>query len=42
MYYEWDAAKARRIFLIKFAIAWFAAIALAIVPLWVLVEAATV
>lgn len=32
MYYEWNEAKARRLYLIKFASVWLAAISLAFFP----------
>ncbi|RWX31792.1 hypothetical protein EHI47_12055 [Rhizobium leguminosarum] len=35
--YEWDEAKARKQYLIKFACAWLAAIALGALPVWGLV-----
>lgn len=41
MYYEWNEAKARRQYLIKFATVWLAAIALAFLPVWWLVQETT-
>lgn len=41
MYYEWDEAKARRQYLIKFASVWLGAIALAFLPVWWLVQETT-
>lgn len=41
MYYEWNEAKARRLYLIKFASAWLAAISLAFLPVWWLVQETT-
>jgi hypothetical protein len=38
-YYEWDAAKARRDYFIKFAVAWLAAIVVASVPVWIALKA---
>lgn len=35
MYYELDAAKARRVFVAKFTMAWLAAIAVTAVPIWI-------
>jgi len=37
MYYEWDEARARKRYLIKFASAWLVAIAMGILPVWWLV-----
>jgi len=41
MYYEWNEAKARRLYLIKFASVWLAAISLAFLPVWWLVQETT-
>jgi hypothetical protein len=35
MYYEWDAAKARRMYLIKFAAVWLAAIVIVAIPVFI-------
>ena len=42
MAYEWDAAKARRVYLAKFAIAWLAAVIVASVPIWIAIKAGAV
>jgi hypothetical protein len=41
VYYGWDETKERRQYLIKFASVWLAAIALAFVPVWWLVQETT-
>lgn len=39
MYYEWDSAKARRNYLMKFAAVWLAAIVVAGIPVFIAMEA---
>lgn len=39
MYYEWDAARARRMYLIKFAAVWLAAIVMAAIPVLIALKA---
>ena len=34
MYYEWDPVRARRMFMLKFAVAWLAAIVVSAAPIW--------
>ncbi len=41
MSYEWDPIKARRIHLIKFAVAWLLAILFSALPIWWLVQEAS-
>lgn len=41
MYCEWDEVKERRHYLIKFTSVWLAAIALAFLPVWWLVQETT-
>jgi|GEM_PF-1375947 len=39
MYYEWDPAKARRMYLMKFAGVWLAAIVVAGIPVFIALKA---
>lgn len=41
MFYEWDERKANRQFLVKFAAVWLCAIAMAMLPVWWLVQETT-
>lgn len=41
MAYEWDVRKARRAYLVKFAIAWIAAIVVISFPIMIVVNAIT-
>lgn len=39
MYYELDPIRARRMFMLKFAVAWMAAIVISAVPVWIAYKA---
>jgi hypothetical protein len=41
MYYEWNDRKANRQYIIKFVTVWLAAIAVAVLPVWWLVQETT-
>ncbi len=41
MYQEWDEARERRQYLLKFATVWIAAVALAFLPIWWIVQETT-
>ena len=42
MYYELDAGKARRVFMVKFTMAWLAAIVVTAVPIWIAFKAGAI